>query len=168
MIEVRKNVFETNSSSTHALCIARNPKTLIKDQYDTVRFRAGEFGWGVDRLVTVSERASYLYMMAVETGYDIEVFKARVTEVLESIGVEAEFDDLIYDGRWLAYGYIDHGYEWSTDMQTIMSDYNLINFLFNDQSFVLTDNDNQEGYEDRLAIMESRISGEYDIYEKGN
>ena len=59
MINIRKSLFETNSSSTHAICIAKSnddldiPKTLV--------FEPNYFGWEEGILYTTEERASYLY-----------------------------------------------------------------------------------------------------------
>lgn len=43
--QIRKSVFETNSSSTHAICITKK-----KDNYklpDHIDFEFGKFGWGI-------------------------------------------------------------------------------------------------------------------------
>ena len=58
MIKVRQGVFETNSSSTHSICIAQTTDYIIPDK---VSFSVGEFGWEVDKLSSLSEKASYLY-----------------------------------------------------------------------------------------------------------
>ena len=49
MRKVRKNVFETNSSSTHSVCISGkreldNPNLPISDENNKVLARFGEFG----------------------------------------------------------------------------------------------------------------------------
>lgn len=47
--QIRKSVFETNSSSTHAICITKK-----KDNYklpDHIDFEFGEFGWDMTNIV---------------------------------------------------------------------------------------------------------------------
>ena len=39
--QIRRGVFETNSSSTHAICIAKGDYNLSKH----IDFTIGEFGW---------------------------------------------------------------------------------------------------------------------------
>ena len=58
MKQIRKGVFETNSSSTHSICIAKDAELTIPQ---SLHFSFGEFGWECDTLYSVSEKASYLY-----------------------------------------------------------------------------------------------------------
>lgn len=41
MYQIRKGVFETNSSSTHSICISKTP---VKNLPEFVRFVPGEYG----------------------------------------------------------------------------------------------------------------------------
>lgn len=57
MKQVRKSVFETNSSSTHSLVISG------EDEYDyeiSSVLEYGEYGWGFDVLMTPTTKAEYL------------------------------------------------------------------------------------------------------------
>jgi hypothetical protein len=66
MKQIRQNVFETNSSSTHSLTIsnkALKPSTLSPDPYKAIEVSFGEYGWGPDTLTTQEERLSYLCTM---------------------------------------------------------------------------------------------------------
>lgn len=68
--QIRRGVFETNSSSVHSI-------TIIKDTIDSnkmainddglIEVDAGEFGWGVERHRDQYTKLSYLVMMALET-----------------------------------------------------------------------------------------------------
>lgn len=56
--QIRKSVFETNSSSTHAICITKK-----KDNYKIpkhIDFEFGEFGWECDEYHDTRNKASYL------------------------------------------------------------------------------------------------------------
>lgn len=72
MFSIRKNVFETNSSSTHSLCIC------TADEYE--RFRNGETMYDSynDELVTVSdneiEENKYRYKLYENMGEDLEYY----------------------------------------------------------------------------------------------
>lgn len=45
-VQIRQSVFETNSSSTHAISIIK--KSNITEYPDTVRFDKGDFGWNFE------------------------------------------------------------------------------------------------------------------------
>ena len=72
MKTIRLNCFETNSSSSHSLCIkARNG---LRDSYLTVddidnhvHVEFGEFGWGYEKTSDQYDKLSYLITMVVET-----------------------------------------------------------------------------------------------------
>ena len=59
---IRKGTFETNSSSTHAICICTDKKLLEEMEYpEHLYFGIGEHGWEYERLNTPKEKANYLY-----------------------------------------------------------------------------------------------------------
>ena len=64
MLTIRKNVFETNSSSTHSLVISKRDRSydyeglIIADGVLHISF--GEYGWGPAILKSPHEKLSYL------------------------------------------------------------------------------------------------------------
>lgn len=173
MIKIRNGVFETNSSSVHAIIIARGDIALpLVDQ--TVYFGLGEYGWGEDGHYDPNEKASYFYTAACSVrGYDV---KDEIAALLKPYGIICKFDDpkfktwtSDYDGStytYLANGSIDHDYECKEFVDAIMSDPEmLIRFLFNIDSFVQTGNDNSdmEWYDELQAIVYP-----HDKFIKGN
>ena len=53
---IRKNVFETNSSSTHSISISKlNDYILPKE----INFTFGEFGWEFSKYTSSFDKASY-------------------------------------------------------------------------------------------------------------
>ena len=63
MLKIRKNVFETNSSSTHSLVVSNKERSYdyelpVENGVLTIPF--GEFGWGPDILVDPIDKLSYL------------------------------------------------------------------------------------------------------------
>ena len=141
MKQIRRNVFETNSSSTHSICISKNPVTIDK----FIHFGIGEYGWENDCVGT----ANYLYTaILIQDNRDDLLNKLKT--ILDSYSIEYEFDEpswhksAIGDGVWLEYGYIDHGYELGEFLDIILSDEDLLmRYLFGD-SCVYTGNDNQD------------------------
>ena len=55
--QIRQGVFETNSSSTHAICISKDHDTSKLKLPDSVSFDHGEFGWECRKLRHVWEKS---------------------------------------------------------------------------------------------------------------
>lgn len=184
--QIRQGVFETNSSSTHAICISKNHDTSNLKLPDTVAFTHGEFGWECETLRNVWEKASYLYEAILgtygENGAEEKI--DHVKEVLSKYGVAYAFEPC--SDKYWDDGYIDHvGQddmpEW---LENMMSDDDaLLTYLFGD-AFVVTGNDNGEGFEKKMYeyLGEEETSygtypryggykkeyDNYNIYYKGN
>lgn len=160
MFNIRKNVFETNSSSTHSICIAQNGKlkkipnelslNLSDDDY--------EFGWEWRKRNTTSEKLAYLVMGIYGSSYNMETTGKRLdklTELLKEIGVK-EFIlrgkmSLSYygfdDGMQLSVDdcYIDHNDELNEFIDNVLSNSELLKYyLFSDDSAIFTGNDNED------------------------
>lgn len=176
--QIRKNVFETNSSSVHAICISK----AKPDHYPShVMFNHGEWGWDFDVLDTIEERASYLYELICEFCDGDERKKSEymnhLYDVLGKYNIDCEFDrnDFeVWEWRGEQYkstiGYVDHGREASEFFKSVMkSEKRLLRFLFGD-SFVFTGNDNSENYYKVVCWdKEHNLNKEnYDVYIKGN
>jgi len=153
MRQERRGVFETNSSSTHSICIATNRNTELS--YPTkLYFRCDDFGWKFDRLNTPEEKASYLYSSLLDLYSREKAQKAMafIMETLDSVGIECEFETPIYrnygDGvTYIQNASIDHCGE--DDHQrfvdkTVNNKGRLLRYLFSTDSFVLTGNDNSD------------------------
>ena len=139
--QVRRGVFETNSSSTHSICISKKPAVIR----NSVSFRIGEFGWENDCVDT----ADYLYTAILEQGESDELLD-KLKEILDRHSIEYTFEEPDYetssDGtyKWLGYGYIDHSSETREFMFAVLDDEDLLmRCLFGD-SCVYTGNDNQD------------------------
>lgn len=137
MKQVRQNVFETNSSSTHSICIAKNQLVEFPEK---IIFEGGEFGWEIDTLDTIQEKTSYLY-----TGFyandRLNDFQ-KVVSLLKLKGIEI---DLIEIPKGSYNYYIDHSDELNDFLTMILkNEENLMSFLFSPLSFILTGNDNCE------------------------
>lgn len=191
--QIRKNVFETNSSSTHAICIS---KENVYNKEDYVSFGIGEFGWKFAVYKDTDDKASYLITAILGRSKEYADEKlARLKQLLEENNIEYTLPELEeksweYNGQIHNYyeidGYIDHAGETEEFVEAVLSDSeSLMKYLFGD-SFIVTGNDNSpEPYDDYFFNYEDeevtnygtykRYSDEYkeefnkyEIYEKGN
>ena len=147
----RNSVFETNSSSTHSICIADSCDVVDRLPVDdgVCRVYPGEFGWEVHEYRDVAEKSSYALVHAKSFGLGRlgKECSARIkmlSKVIESeMGVTCEFKPAT--DEYYPWGYIDH--------QSIENDGGagepmwkdegtLRRFLFSKNSVLVTDNDN--------------------------
>ena len=166
MKTIRQNCFETNSSSSHSLCIGVNnelsPSYLSIDYVDNcVHVEFGEFGWGYDKTNNQYDKLGYLVTMLVETEGNSckSMLDLRNTEGFKSIEkVIKEYcncDGIIIDSKigpasWNENytehdGYIDHqSYEDYRSVQDFLNDYGITveQFVFNSDIKLIIDNDN--------------------------
>lgn len=135
---VRHSAFETNSSSTHSICVSKQVPCREFDVPRTITFRVGQFGWERSRLDTPEAKASYLYTAMLSLGEEhmldevVNMLARRgITVVLVEPGPEDNF-------------YIDHVGELGDFFKICKSIADLLNYLFSPSSFVMTGNDNSD------------------------
>lgn len=142
-VTIRKNTFETNSSSVHTICIAKEPANNF--QGSKIFFELGDFGWAFESV----NRADYLYtaiMTSSKTDEYLDKLKAILdkNDIIYGFAKPKYYDD---EHRWIENGGIDHSYELEEFLEVIMNDEDmLLRFLFNNDSAVYTGNDNSDGY----------------------
>lgn len=172
--QIRRSVFETNSSSTHSISIVREPTNI---HFPTaLEFNVGDFGWEWKIYSDYRSKASYLYTAilyntCLESNTELidgkQQCRAMANEKLNKIknalskyGIKCIFHPFqiktynyndYSNGHptWSYYpgtrGYIDHGNELKEWINTILNDETLlINFLFDNSSVIETGNDNEE------------------------
>lgn len=142
MIQIRSGVFETNSSSTHSICIPKKTKSTV----NFVDFEIGEFGWENESV----DPASYLYT-AILDAYDYDEAQekiAELTDILNAHNIAYKFEKpkwyiSDYDGnKYLDDGYVDHAHESREFVEAVLDDEDmLIRYL--SEGTVYTGNDNQ-------------------------
>ena len=163
--QIRRNVFETNSSSVHSISISRSgtiESSILSVNEDTnkIGVHFGEFGWGYDKLNCQSEKLSYLLTMIAETEtrkledfYNSKGFiklNAEISQYCNCDGIEILDNMEINDwngGKYLDIdGYIDHQ---SSEDYSSLSDFleqnntNIIDYVFNNGVSMIIDNDNR-------------------------
>lgn len=166
--QIRRNVFETNSSSMHSLTVKKgtmeNSNLLIDDTNNKVVSGFGEYGWEIENYTSQSDKLRYILTMCACTEgkilvspdefYDTEGFKL-ISEAIANHcccdGVEiAEGSmktDHWKDNYYLDFdGYIDHqSYEDYASVAEFLSKNNIGSveeFVFSNGIIVHTDNDN--------------------------
>lgn len=159
--QIRQNVFETNSSSTHSICIAKNAELIIPKK---LHFSFGEFGWEYDTLNSAGRKADYLYtgLFANERISDIK----KVGEILKAKGIDISFEKATYKkGSTYSYnsGYIDHSNELNEFLDAVCdNEETLFQFLFSPLSFIITGNDNSD------MDVDINVLYEHEKFYKGN
>lgn len=173
-IKIRKSAFETNSSSTHALVIKKETPLKLPEE---VFFGLGEFGWEKKKYDDTSVKCKYLHTAIFYrfVGYEAnrkEYYKYRnkITEILKNYNIKAIWEDVRKISNKNAYQYyIDHCDELEDFIDLVISvPEMLIDWLFNNESLLITDNDNSEMeyYEEAFNKYDGKEG--YFVYGKGN
>jgi len=160
--QIRHNVFETNSSSTHSIVITRSNENLSIPK--TMKANFGEFGWECATYADPEDKLSYLYTGIKGCYYDEpENELNRLKSMMKNFGIEVEWQE--NSGDFWEHGYVDHAGELNEFIEAVLStDDTLKRFLFSDDSYILTGNDNSDY--DCCGVGE--LSYEHDEYYKGN
>lgn len=156
---IRRNTFETNSSSTHSFSYCRDccVNDLYADEFDNrVHTRLGEFGWEIKDYYEASSKLSYILLVAAHFtdhwffSYDdfneeYESFKEteHYQNIEEAVKLHINCDGIVIEDG--SRGYIDHQSldgcrtfdEWLNDAGVS----SIEDFIFGD-IILHTDNDN--------------------------
>lgn len=183
MIKIRKNTFETNSSSTHAIAIPKEPNFKKQSHVD---FKWGEFGWEYEVYYDTESKASYLYTM-IQYFVKSKNYISLIKEYLDNANITYSFEESrgdIWDN-----GYVDHGGDNKDVIEGILkTKESFLTYLFDERAYVSTGNDNDEGYfipgvgvesdygdyHDYKSLHEKydkameEYKKDYDVYYKGN
>lgn len=140
--QIRRNVFETNSSSTHSISIVGSEgmyDTILPDKKGNILLEGGKFGWEEMEYTDSLTKANYC---AVDNIYNED----RLNMLKEVIKEHTRCNEVIilankdsYDNP--CYSYIDHQSA-GISSEAFTSKENLKNFIFGKNSVLFTDNDN--------------------------
>lgn len=107
MIKIRRGMFETNSSSVHAIAIAKSKQALNSYYYDeycdhkvgdyfckgsSLVIKPGCFGWENKRLVSPEEKASYLMTTAMLLDR-FDEFREKLSTCFKEKNIKFRFKD---------------------------------------------------------------------------
>lgn len=149
MIHTRTAMYETNSSSTHALHIADDDGVRIQPP-SAVTIATNEFGWEFETYHDFETKLSYVHQCLTysDTWEDYDRRKDALVEFLHNHGVagvtlppanrDTEYVSSGFDG------YVDHGDEYLDGdiLPLLEKPERLAQFLFDDRSYLETGNDN--------------------------
>lgn len=168
--QIRQGCFETNSSSVHAICIAKGDYSLRNH----IDFKFGEFGWELEEYHSLENKASYLITaifsgMKKETDKNLEKLKTILDKHNISYSIpEAEIKVSNYDNETFEYyyidGYIDHSEDTGDFIDAVLSDEDkLLHYLFG-ESMVITGNDNKYDFANRMYDVVGHNESKYGTY----
>ena len=143
MKNIRKNVFETNSSSSHSISISSRDNLfdyLDQDENGIITLNGGEFGWSGGDFFDAETKANYC---AVDVYNDPKKRQMLIDVIKEHTGCKGvvlniDIDCISSSGNW---SYIDHQSQ-GTSYDAFTSPQTLKRFIFNPQSYLTIDNDN--------------------------
>ena len=178
MINIRKGIFETNSSSTHSLCIQTKAVEKIPNY---VYFNVNDFGWEVEKHYNYwhSVSPSYLYTALLnvykEDSPELNDWLNYIKTTLEKYDCQVDFEQNPYkeysNGYKFCVSHIDHANELIPLLNELRNNEDkLIRFLFGEDTFILTGNDNGEEFEILWEHYhnEEGFDDKYEVFEKGN
>lgn len=168
-VKIRQNVFETNSSSTHSVCISKGSYEPSGNELDPswdnyIHTEIGEFGWEFRKYYDIDSKISYIVTMIYETElgdkFDFSN-KVSVEEINTAMLESPTFNELNEyikmtfhcDGLYVdnTDGYIDH--QSSTDDYANAKEFlddagvdSVVEFVFNPFICLRTGNDNSDQY----------------------
>jgi hypothetical protein len=171
MIQIRKNVFETNSSSTHSLVISNKERTYnysLPVEAGVLTIPFGEFGWGPELLVEPIEKLSYLVTDRIDL-YDIPEEIKDDEDAIQSLIRDSEPINEIIDAikyccpeieevrfeigdSWNPFGYVDHQ-SCGTSRSEGLS---IEEIVFSNKVIIMISNDNGYYYEDYFTSWDGR------------
>lgn len=139
--QIRNNVFETNSSSVHTISISNSSPQSI-DNY--IFFDRGEYGWEWETYNSSQDKANYLYECMIDLFYHNNLLKEKCNRIREELAlykVGCDFAEVNENN--LFEGYVDHGGQNEELVNYLLDNPDkLIDYLFNDTSYIATGNDN--------------------------
>ena len=172
MIQIRKGIFETNSSSVHAIVVAKENKNIVTNQI--VNFSIQNYGWAHPSLFDIDELASYFYTACCEI-YSKDMqgeIRSMLPEDTIAVFCRPKFSTFEFDNKTyktLDNGDIDHVDELRPWVEELLHNKDkFINYLFGD-SFVIISNDNSPSEElEDFRKDEEYLKENSEIYVKEN
>ena len=141
MFSIRRNVFETNSSSTHSMAI---PNNEVKYP-EAISFNIGEFGWESNS----PDPADYFYTAIAclsKNEEEFNYYKSKLEKICRENNIIPLFGKVKFTEEYgyfdLEYGYIDHCGELADFIKYLFDNKDkLLKFVTNGLVFTGNDND---------------------------
>ena len=139
---IRKNTFETNSSSIHSLVIYGHTNKNLSDLEFTIDTN-GEYGWSFERYSDCYSIIEYLYIAAL-TANRQDIIEKLKEWLPNCIFNEPKIDERYSSSNHVYYdinGYVDHSYEVPFN-DIFESEDTLADLIFEGE--IITGNDNSD------------------------
>lgn len=139
---IRKGIFETNSSSLHALCIAPSyPDKLPKEK----TFSVDWYGWKEKRGDDTGDYLlTLIYLMYEDNDMARHEVLNKLIDKLKSWGVRVHITSKRIRDKYQNYGDIDHFEDWADFLPRLLEDDELLKRLLFGESYYITSNDNED------------------------
>ena len=141
----------SNSSSSSFMIIGSGPKAKIALNEDVLRVPENfggvtEFGWEPKDIWDFGSRINWSYLQALYSGNRdfMDTLERVLKRELNVVSIEWNLSDdyeLTHAGK-ITWAYIDHQSIGGNNLQMFDSEASLVQFLFNNGSYIHTDNDN--------------------------
>lgn len=145
MKQIRKSIFETNSSSCHSFTIDFDSgifDTLFVDSDGWITFIGGEFGWEEETYYDAQTRANYCAVFVELCRCDNPRFKEMFENVIKQM-TGAKYINYNFTQEYNNnYSYIDHQSLDDIEDFIFENEESLKHFIFGRHSTLTTDNDN--------------------------
>lgn len=157
MLQTRKNVFETNSSSTHSITLGGGEylmdTSLVPNEEGFIDIPAYEFGWEYDTYRYAEAKASYALIYCLDWSGDnkdkhLSVLIDVIKDQTGAIGIKwSETQKSSWD--FYPHGYIDHQSVEGGRLDYLFEDAETLRrFIFDEHSVLITDSDNYDHDDD--------------------
>lgn len=165
MKQIRKGVFETNSSSTHSITLhGLEDKMILPHEKSNIEVSFGEYGWEQEQYRGYQYRDKLSYVLTLiqyhlPYSYDSEEMGKNIVNTILSSNWYKWLSEMVYDyckktisvdtdneDSWSPAGYVDHQStdildDWWVDDEQKFKE-NMKQFIFNEKYGFVTDNDN--------------------------
>ncbi len=148
MQTIRPKAFETNSSSTHSIVVAKSGKEIITETKG-LEIKQGEFGWEWAKYTDTYSKASYLYT-ALSDANDEHYKKAypkeyELNKTLSKVwnSVSKKLGLVLIPPGEKDWTYVDHGMEHARAMTYLHTEEGMTKFITSSKYCLITGNDNQ-------------------------
>jgi hypothetical protein len=173
-ISLRRNVFETNSSSSHSITINDNQflmdNSLVPDENGNIILTGGQFGWQYEKFTDALTKANYVAVYAslysksddaISTSNFNTLVKKIIKDQTGATDVIFDISDAFDAKNW---SYIDHQSYEDKQLEYLFSASVLRNFIFNTKSILFTGNDNETApanfYDDDDTVYTHKLTME--------
>ena len=144
MKNIRQQVFETNSSSSHSISICSSSQTystIHPDENGVITLIGGEFGCGYEEYYDSETKANYCAVDMFNDESKIEMLKKVICDHTGAKEVVLDFDPHECYSNSHNWSYVDHQSQ-GTSSDAFENESTLKNFIFGRGSYLIIDNDN--------------------------